>query len=181
MKIEDPTAYLNEMMQVELNLPNEIVQIVQPNVPDPMAENFAPNLPGQEIKIEDVEIIIEDVEMQWVDYGDVNDMSPRMAPNDIDMSLNVFPDSADEDINQRRWAKPPQDKPILSSSRCEECGISLNQYIRTRKFNIMEKLHKKCMKKCISCRHCGLNLSHSVHTRQQTLYREQHTSCPTNY
>ena len=95
MKIEDPTAYLNEMMQVELNLPNEMVQIVQPNVPDPMAENFAPNLPGQEIKIEDVEIIIEDVEMQWVDYGDVNDMSPRMAPNDIDMSLNVFPDSAD--------------------------------------------------------------------------------------
>ena len=46
MKIKDPTAYLNEMMQVELNLPNEMVQIVQPNVPDPMAENFAPNLPG---------------------------------------------------------------------------------------------------------------------------------------
>ena len=46
MKIGDPTAYLNEVMQVELNLPNEIVQIVQPNVPDSMAENFAPNLPG---------------------------------------------------------------------------------------------------------------------------------------
>ena len=133
------------------------------------------------IKIED--ITIEEVPLNLEQYGPENDVFPN-GSHEVDeehMSLNVFPDSADEDINQRRWAKPPQDKPILSSSRCEECGISLNQYIRTRKFNIMEKLHKKCMKKCISCRHCGLNLSHSVHTRQQTLYREQHISCPTNY
>ena len=57
MKIEDPTAYLNEMMQLpELNLPNEMVQILQPNVPDEMAENLPQNIPGQEVKIKDMKI-----------------------------------------------------------------------------------------------------------------------------
>ena len=54
IKTEDAAAYLNEMEQIPL-----------PNLPDEMAELLPPNLPGQEIKIEDVKI-----EIDWIDDGD---------------------------------------------------------------------------------------------------------------
>ena len=139
------------------------------------------------IKIEDptahLEITIEEVPLNLVEYGPENDVFQN-GIHEVDenhMFLNVFHDGDEEDMHQRRrWEMPPEDTPILPSSRCDECGISLNQYIETRNYKIMKKLHKKCFKKCYSCPHCGLKLSHSVNTRQQRLYRDKHSSCPPN-
>ena len=105
-----------------------------------------------EITIEDVPVKIEmdsNSPMDWVEYGPENDRFQN-GINEVEgnhMFLKVFHDGDVEDMHQRRrWEMPPEDTPIQPSSRCDECGISLNQYIETRQYKIMKKLHKKCFK-----------------------------------
>ena len=156
---DDDYAYLEEKVEMPTpNLPDRQRET------DRQAELSPPNLPGQEIKVEDIKI--EDNDYNAIDA--LLEEKPVMpAPN--------LPDRQTERQTDRQRETDRQAE--ISSTKCKDCGFMDRQYIETRRQKILKKKHKKCIKRASICSHCGFKYEVSVVTRQQTLNIDRHNLC----